>query len=157
MALTAASSAVGAVGSIQEGRAQKGMAEYNADVYEQNAVAATNKAAFDATRQREVARKILSSHRATWGASGVTVNSGSPLLDMEELAAEAELDAQAIEYTGKIESMQGRSKAALSRLQGKQAETSSYFKAGTSLLGGASSISGAYRKDQLLRARTGAR
>jgi len=138
--LMAAGTAVSAVSAIQAGRSQEKMAEYNAAVSERDALAARQKAGFDEAAHRRRTRKFLGKQRALYGKSGVTFE-GSPLLVMEETAAEAELDALAIRYGGEIEAGRHLSLAELERARGKQAKRAGYLGAGTSLLtGGAATI-----------------
>lgn len=140
MVMTAVSAVAGAGGALYAGEQQRKASSYNAAVADQNARAAEDKAAYDEQMHRERIRKILSSQRAEYGQSGVSMDSGSPLLTMEDTAGQGELDALAIRYGGDIQAAQQRSSATLSKMQGKSAQTSSYFQAGSSLLTGAQSM-----------------
>lgn len=141
---TVAGAAVSAIGAIQSGKAQQKAAEYNAQVAEQAALAARQKAAYDeAAHRRELAR-MLSAQRAAYGASGVDVSVGTPLLVMADTVQEGELDALAIRYGGEVGASRQLSAAQLSRMTGKQARTASYYQAGSSLLTGAASAATAY-------------
>ena len=122
--------------AIQAGRSQKKMADYNAAVSERDALAAEQKAEYDIAAHRRRTRKMLGKQRALYGKAGVTFE-GSPLLVMEETAAEAELDALAIRYSGDIAASRHRSVADIERIRGKQARKAGYIKAGTTLLTGA--------------------
>ena len=141
--LTAASSLMGAAGSIQQGQAEQEAADYNADVARQSAQASLDKADYDETIHREKVRKLLSSQRAAYGAAGVDM-AGSPLLVLEDTAAQGELDAKAIRYGGEVEAKQKLSQAEIYELTGKNAKTASYYKAGTSLLSGGASMAKQY-------------
>jgi len=143
--------AVSAFGTIQAGQAAKSAAKYNAAVAEQAAKAASDKAAYDEQRHRESIRKLMSSQRALYGKSGLDMTEGSPLLVMEDTAAQGELDAMAIRYGGDIASARDRSAANLSRMQGAAAVTASYFQAGSTLLSGASSAGRMNMKDASLK------
>lgn len=134
-ALLLVGTAVTAGGALYEGAQAKKQADYNAQVLEADAVAAKQKAAFDETLHRERVKRILSSQRAAAGASGVEFT-GSPLLAFEETVRAGELDALAIRYGGAVESARKRSGAELSRMEGRAARTSSFFKAGATLLTG---------------------
>ena len=120
-----ASSLISASGSLQEGQAS------------------VDKAAYDEEMHRERVRKLISSQRAAYGASGVDIE-GSPLLLLEDTAAQGEMDALAIRYGGEVEASQKRSQAELYELQGKNAKKASYYKAGSSLLSGGASIAKTY-------------
>lgn len=114
-----ASSAVSAVGAVAQGAAasaaassQAAAAEYNRQVAErnqvianQNRVLALRAADQDAADQRRENRRMLSSIRATYGASGLDM-AGSPLDVLGDTAMEGEVDAQRIEYAGRVEARQ---------------------------------------------------
>ena len=137
--LSALSSVLSAGGSLYEGQEAKDAAEYNAKVLEQDAIAAENKADYDEDAYRKQVKSFLSEQKAIIGASGVDL-SGSTLLATLDTIEQGELDALAIRAEGE-EAVRGfMSAAELSREAGKTAETSSYFKAGSSLLTGASSF-----------------
>ena len=134
--LVAASTAVSAVSTIQQGKAQRKAAEYNAQVNEQNAIAAKNKAKYDESIHRERIKRLLSSQKAAIGASGLNL-SGSPLLATLDTAEKGELDALAIRYGGTVAANKYKSAAGAYRMKGKSAQTTSYYNAGTTLLSGA--------------------
>ena len=132
--------AVVAAGSaVYQGVQANKEAKYNAQIREQDAIAAKNKAAYDETMHRDRVRKLLSSQKALYGRSGVSLL-GSPELVMEETAAQGELDALAIRYGGDVEASRNRSEATLSRMRGKSASTSGYASAGSSLLTAGSKV-----------------
>jgi hypothetical protein len=135
-AAAVASAAVSAAGAISSGQAQSKMASYNAAVAERDAQAARQQAAFEESRQRQARDALLGKQRAAFAASGVTPE-GSPLLVAAETATQAEIDAEAIRYSGSVAEARANSQAALDRMQGAAARTASYFAAGTSLLQGA--------------------
>ena len=134
-----ASAAVGATGALYSGEQQRKAASYSADVAEHAARSAQEKAAYDEEMHRERIRKILSTTRSLYGKSGVDMT-GTPLLALEESAAQGEMDALAIRYGGDVAAARQRSEAALLRMQGRAAQTSSYFQAGSTLLQGAGSM-----------------
>ena len=141
-AVAAAVSAVaGAGGAVYSGEMQKKAADYNADVANVNALMAQNKAKADEQAHRAMVAKILSSQRALYGKSGLSME-GSPLLVMEDTALQGELDALTIRYGGDVAAANARSQANLQRMQGRAAQTSGYISAGTTLLSGASQAAG---------------
>jgi hypothetical protein len=130
MAIAAVVSAASTIYSgIKAGQA----ADYNAKVQEQNARYAQDKAAYNEKMHRDNVRKLLSTQRALYGASGVDMT-GTPLLVMQDTVGKGELDALAIRHGGDIEAANQRAAATLSRMQGSTARTSGFLKAGTSLL-----------------------
>jgi hypothetical protein len=137
--LAAGSAIVGAVGAIQQGKAQQSMANYNADVAERAAENAKVAAAFEESAQRSRADKFRSTQRALFAKSGVT-QEGSPLLVEADTAAQAEQDALAIRFSGSAAEARAKSQAAMSRMGGRVAKQASMYKAGTSLLSGASRL-----------------
>lgn len=142
--IMALGTAVGVAGSIQAGKAQKAQADYNAKVAENDAIAAKQKAEYDASIHREKVAKLLSTQKALYGKSGVQSSSGSPLLVQNDTVTEGELDAQAILYGGDIEAGRSKSAASLYRMQGKQAKKASYYEAGSTLLTGAAKTMSLY-------------
>lgn len=142
-AAAVAASAVAAYSSVQAGQAQNKMAKYNAQVAEQQAKAQRDAAAYQADRAREQAAKNRSAQRVAAAASGVTPE-GSPLELLGDTAAMDEMNALVIKYNGEVGASQSESRATLDRMQGRQAVTSSYLSAGSSLLSGASKASQIY-------------
>lgn len=143
MIAMAAAAAVSAIGQIEAGRNAKKASEYNAQVAEARGRQVKQAAAFNEQRQRDQADKVVSTQQAAFGRSGVQMV-GSPLLVVSDTAAEAELDALAIRYSGSVEEANAKRQAAADRLQGKIAQQSSYYGAATSLLGGASRAAGGF-------------
>lgn len=141
-----AASAVAAAGTIVQGQASSDMADYNARVSENEAVAAKQQAAYEEERQRERAARLRSSTRAAVAKSGLDLE-GSPLTVMEDTAVNAEMDALAVRYSGSVADARARSQAGLDRMQGAAARTGSYFSAGASLLNGASALGRIYGAD----------
>lgn len=120
----------------QQGQAQAAAAEYNAAVAErdmivadQNRKLAIQNANIAAEDKRRENRRILSSIRAKYGASGLSL-AGSPLDVLQDTATEQALDERRIEFDGQVK---GRSAAlrilglqddaALSRAEADAAET----------------------------------
>lgn len=139
-----ASAVVAAGGAVYSADATRKTANYNADVGEQNALAEADRAKQEELAHRESVRRIISSQRALYGKSGLSME-GSPLLVMEDTAEQGELDSLAIRYGGDVAAARERSGANLSRMQGRQAMTSGYINAGSTLLAGASSSYKAYK------------
>jgi hypothetical protein len=127
MAVSAATTAITAVAAIQQGQAQKKMANYNARLAEDSAH-------FQAGRQQDKVRRVMGAARVAVNKSGIAM-SGSPLDVLADSAMQAELDRQAI-------LRQGAAQAAMDRLGGNQAMQAGYFGAATALLSGASKAAG---------------
>lgn len=138
VAASLAGTAVSAVGAVQQGKAAKASADYNAAVAHNQAIAARQKAEFDAERERERVQRLLGAQRAGFAKGGVEIE-GTPLLVMEDAAEQGELDVQAILYGGDIQSDNYQAEAGLRRMEGAQAKKAGMFGAGSTLLTGASS------------------
>lgn len=137
-----AGTAVSALGAITGATAAKAGGEYNAMVAENAAIATRQAAQYEEDRHRERVRSILSSQRAALGASGGGLE-GSALEILGQTAADAELDALAIRYSGTVEAARETSRAAASRLEGRAARSAGYLRAGGSLLTGGSKLAAA--------------
>ena len=142
-ASTVASVAMGAMtglsafGSIQQGKAQQQMAEYNAQVAQNEAIAARQKAAYDEAAHRRQVAQLKGTQRAGAAASGGELLDMGDIFDMT--AEEAELDALAIRYGGQMGATAAQQRATLARMEGKAAKQASYVDAGKTLLTGAKS------------------
>lgn len=73
-----------------------GILEENARLYEAQATAIDDNAAFQVDRRHRDARELLSAQKARLAAMGVDVGTGSPLLIMGETVADAETDVALI-------------------------------------------------------------
>jgi len=128
---------VGAVAAKSQGDAANKAAKAQASITEQQAarervVAEQNESDF----RRDQARSF-GERRAAFGASGVDQTTGSPLLAVDDFAAEVELQASRIREGGEIRSTRLEQQAALTRQAGKNAQQRGLFRAGSSLLSGA--------------------
>ena len=106
----------GAKGIRAEGKSAQNIANFNAAVAEQGAVAAREKSAFASKRQAKKAAEIKSSQIVSIG-EGL----GSPVAGdlIEAQAAELELENLLIGFEGEVEAGKLESQATLDRLQGK--------------------------------------
>jgi hypothetical protein len=142
--ISAATAAIGAgvsaVSSMQQGKSAQNLANYNAQVAQNDAIAARQKAEFDATAQERQARLFAGTQRASMASTG------GELLDMGDVrdmsAEEAELEHLAILYGGEMGYRAGQQKATLARFEGSVAKQRATGQAASSLLTGASSAAG---------------
>lgn len=132
-------SAVSGTAAVSSGMAQSNMADYNAQVANQQRQQSIDVAKAQEDQKRRDLLRLMSSQQAALGKSGVTAE-GSPLLMFEDTAINGELDAQTIRWQGKIGAAHADSSAALSQIQGSNAQTAGYFGAGSSLLNGVSRV-----------------
>jgi len=135
---TLLSSAVGAASAISQGQQQAALADFNAQVAEDEAQAAIDAAALAEEQDRARSEALISTGLAQAGASGVRGDTGAPLIVLAENTAQAELDAQTIRFGGAVGAARGRSKASALKVQGDFAESNSFVRAGATLLTGAS-------------------
>lgn len=125
------------------GRAQRKAAEQNAAYMERDALAADDnrKAAVSqfqvaAEDTRRSSRRTLSTLRTAYGSSGFSMQ-GSPMDVLEDTAQEQELDAQRIEYKGRVRNREGalevlnlKEQARVTRQAGKNAQIAGFIGAG---------------------------
>ena len=114
----------GAKGIRAQGRSEQNIANFNAEVAEQQAESELIKSGFEQQRQAKEAEKIKSALQADIGAAG---GLGSPVaVDLEfEQAEELELENLLIGFQGEVASQRLKSQATLDRLQGQLARQSS--------------------------------
>lgn len=108
----------GAKGLRAEGKSAQNIAEFNAQIEEQNAIAAKNKAKFEQQRQAKKGVAIKSALEAKLGAAG---GLGSPVAGdlVAEQASELELENLLIGFEGEVAAQQRLSQAELDRLSGR--------------------------------------
>lgn len=141
---------VSAISAISQGQAQSDAAKYNAQVAENNAIAARQKASFDAELRREQLARVQAQARANIGKTGGDF-SGSALDIMAENAAAAELDALAIRYGGEVRATGLEAQAVADRSQASTARAGGYFGAGAKILSGAMMFAPGTNQDEAAR------
>jgi len=135
---------VSAYAQYRSSQQQQAVSEYQADVYETEAIEAEKSAKYNEDRHRESIRSMLATQRALYGASGVDLASGSASAVMLETKREGELDALQIRRGGEVDAVSARNKAMLERYYAKSAKRMMPFQVGSTLLSGAASAMGAY-------------
>jgi len=148
---TVGSTAMGAVGAIQQSKAASAAAGYNAKVAAQNAEVATQNANYAgaqgnqnvAAAQAETRAKVAAIE-ANQGASGVDINSGSAVDVRQSEAKLGMLNAlnsrsKAVRdaYGFQTQSTNYTAQSKLDKSQAKSAKTAGYLNAATTVLGGA--------------------
>ena len=118
--------AVGAVASSamthQQARTQRKLTDVNAKNMEFDAKAKQRDAANAAHSQRAEGERLLARQRALYGAAGVDVSSGSPLMLQVEQAGQIELQAQRTLYEGERQALKLNTEAELMRWSAKKNE-----------------------------------
>jgi hypothetical protein len=154
LALTAASTVMGAIGKSQEAAAQAGMANYQAQVArnnqmvaEWNARRALQQGQVDEQNQRLKSASLLGSQRAALASQGGDVNSGSPLDIQADTARAGEYDAQTIRnnaalkaYGYRVQGANAGAEANLDDFKAGSAMAALPYSVGSSLLGGAKGL-----------------
>lgn len=160
IASTAASvvgAGISAYGMMQQGRAAKAEAEYNAKVQENNAVTAgyaaiqeQQAAQRDAENLREQRIRTMASQRTAVAHSGLAI-SGSAVDVLGDTSIASEREIQTVLYGGRVASynagQQGANylrQASFSRAAGANAKRSAYLQAGSTLLTAAAQSSMSY-------------
>lgn len=138
LVLSAVGTAVTVVSAIQQGKAAKRAADYNAQVAQQNAMLAREQAQANARIADRRNRLRLGAIRAAQGASGGAAGEGSVLDVLGDVATQGELEKQQILYSGEVQARGYSNEATLSRMKGKSASAAAKLKAGSALLSGAS-------------------
>lgn len=129
-----AAGGLSAAGQYRQGQYQEKMAEYNAGIANNEAIAAQQKADYDAEASAQKFKILMGRQRAMYAKAGVDITSGSPLLMLSNQALEAEKERQAIQYGGNIASQSEKNKATMFRFQGKNAGQAGQINAASTFL-----------------------
>ena len=132
-----AGTAVSTLGAIQQGKSAQKLANYNAQIAQNDAIAARQKADFDARAQDRQARLFAGSQRASMASTG------GELLDMGDVrdmsAEQAEIQNLTIRYGGDMNYRAKMQERELAGYKGDVAKQKATGTAAKSLLTGASS------------------
>ena len=156
--VAAAGAVISTVGMIQQGQAQAsqakfqaGVAQNNAIIAQQQATRAQQRALLDEEDFRRQQSDLMASRRSLMGGLGVT-GAGSPLAVSSDFAGESELNALRLRNQGAVnvnrlqqDVMNYKSQAGLYGMQGRQAVTGSYFRAGGTLMSGMGQAMGGFK------------
>ncbi len=124
---------------LQEGREQKSMLAFEADLKAREARALRQKATFEQQRQTKHATRVKSALRTKLAASGARMDIGAPLMLQEEQAAELELENLLIGAEGEEGFQMAMLERKVLKKKGKAVETAGQLRAaqtGVSLLTG---------------------
>jgi hypothetical protein len=123
-------------GKIQQGRAAKQAADYNATIARQNAETTKQQTQAALDKQDRERRLRLGANIAASGASGVGMESFGDI--MASSAMQEELDMLTIESEGLLRSRDFEAQANMYDVQGRNAMSQAIIGAGSSVLGGVS-------------------
>jgi hypothetical protein len=136
---TVAGTALDMAGAIKQGNDANAMAEAQAKAQQAQAMREQKASAFEQVRERRKQDLLAANARAQVGASGVAFE-GSPSTVLAANTAQGELDIQAIQYGSTLRQNQLHDQAAITRMGGKQAQTSGWINAGSAFVSGVSQL-----------------
>jgi hypothetical protein len=145
IALAVAGTAMSAFGQIQQAQRQKAMAEANANLAEQDAAQKQQAAKEEAYKISKERARTLGTQATQYGASGVSLSSGTPLDVLANTAAEYERDITYAGLHGDQARRRGEAEAEIYRFGGEQAATAGWIGAGSTLLTGFGKAYGQYK------------
>ena len=143
--IMAIAAGVSAYSSIQQGKAQKEMYEYNAAAQAQAAKDEQEASASDAWKQAKMDDAEMAANRVYFNASGVRISEDdTPAISLVSQAGYRGMNVAAIRQRGASAASQQLAASKLSSFQGRVAQTASYYTAGTTLLSSAGQMVGSY-------------
>lgn len=113
-------SAYSAYSQYQAGKSQEGMADYNAQIARNNAIASQQKAEADADSAKYEQKKHKARVRASYAKAGIQM-AGTSLLVMAEQAGDMALDLANIRRQGEFEARSYNQKANIWNMKGDMA------------------------------------
>lgn len=137
LGLTAAGTAVGAVGNYMQGQAEGEAADFNAHLSDIQAGDARQRGEVEASRYRSAGTRMVAQQRVAAGASGIEGKSVEDL--MLDTALMSERDAETVRNNAAREAWGYEVQAADLRLRGAGARSRGVFGAGGTILGGIAS------------------
>ena len=135
--------AMSAFGALSNAKSQSNAATYNAQVAQRDQQIGLDQGNAQAAIQARSARMQIDAGRAQYGASGVDVNSGSPLDVLQSSAMNASLDNQTIKYNSQIKGYGYGNEATSYNYQANASKNRGYWSAGSDLLSGGGKAYGA--------------
>lgn len=138
-----AAASVSAYGAHQAAKSQEDVADYNAKVARNNAIAAKNSASYDADRLRDRNKRLRATQATSYLKAGVTLE-GSAQDVMYDSALEGEMDALSVVYKGQLEINSQGAGADIYKMQGGAARQTGQYAVASSVLSGVGSAGSAY-------------
>lgn len=142
MALTAAGTAVSAIGAVRSAQAQSSAANYNAQIAKQNADAAIAQGDVAAQQQAREAARQRGSAVALFGAAGVDASSGSPSDVLADSAREATLQQSTTRYNYNMRALGFMDQSELDSAQAKNSMRAGWLNMTSDILAGAGKMYG---------------
>ncbi len=134
---------VGAKGANQAARAAQQVAEYNAQVAENEAILLQRAKTEEEASLRRQSDRLIATQRVATAKSGIKM-SGSALQALADTYFNREKDAARIQYASSIEQMQKESEATLSIAEGRAQAAAYRMQGQQSLLGGFTQAASSY-------------
>lgn len=128
--------AAGTAGGISQAQAANKQGDFQAKVAAQQAEQERLAASEQERDYRKAQSARLAQIRASLGASGTDISTGTPLLALADFAGETERNALRIRSGGDIRASRLDQQGSLYRTAGKNAQSAGYGRAGASLLSG---------------------
>ncbi len=125
-------------GDLYQGQSNANIANYNAQIADQDSALVQAQGAEDARRSLVNSRKMVSAGVASYGASGVSGGSVHDVLRAG--AAQGELDALTIKYNADVKSNAYANESALDRYRAQNYEKAGELNAVGAVLGGIGSV-----------------
>jgi hypothetical protein len=144
IAIAAASTAAQAGLAIMSAKSQAQAPALQAELSGRQAQREKEIGELQASQEREANKRVQGTQRALLAARGGDPGTGSALLVQEELAEEGEFNAQVIENNAAARVNTFEADRVLQQARSKQIAQSGLFRAGSTLLSGASSIATAF-------------
>jgi len=136
--------ALSAFGQIQAGNAAEQAANANAQLITAEGQAKREAAKYEGLKLSRERVEMIDQQKATYGAAGIDISSGTPLDVMARTASEYERD---IGYTGikaDQEMWKAQNEASIMKWKGKQAKYAGWLGAGSTLLSGFGKTAASY-------------
>lgn len=127
--------AIAAVGAVRSATAKAQADRYNGEIATQNAAIATSQGEAAAQAQQRDAERQIGRGVAAYGASGVSVDSGSPTDVLADSARSAMLDNLTVRYNATLRGTAYKDQAALDTTEAANDTTSGYLNAASSVVG----------------------
>ena len=122
-----------AFGSLIQGEGTAQANEYNASIARQNQIIAYQQSEAAVEAQQRDAARAMGAAIASYGASGVQSDNGSPMDVLADSARLAELDRLTIQYNYQLKALGFDQQAKLQKMAATSARTASYFQAAEDL------------------------
>lgn len=142
--LQAAGAAIGAASTIAQGNAQERMAEIRARQLREQSLADQAEAQVVAKEERKKAEHLQSRVKALTGASGTGFDSPNVVNTMADIDEQGAYNALAALYSGNTSARSKRLASQMARMEGSQARSNAYARAGSTILASGDSFAQRY-------------